>query len=102
MWLAKNQVLPDCINNGLLWPKELPPWKEVVNQLSCDEFVQQCRANPRALYAKLLELYQKSTGDLLDCDNQIAEVELKTQFLEVYLVLLHREKNGLEQKWTQL
>ena len=32
-WLAESQVLPDCTNNRLLWPEELPPWKEVANQL---------------------------------------------------------------------
>lgn len=31
-WLAENQVLPDCSNNRLLWPDELPPWKEVANR----------------------------------------------------------------------
>ena len=32
-WLAENKVLPDCTSNRLLWPDELPPWKEVANQL---------------------------------------------------------------------
>lgn len=32
-WIAENQVLPDCAGNRLLWPDELPPWKEAANQL---------------------------------------------------------------------
>lgn len=32
-WIAENQVLPDCASNRLLWPDELPPWKEAANQL---------------------------------------------------------------------
>lgn len=32
-WIAENRVLPDCTSNRLLWPEELPPWKEVANQL---------------------------------------------------------------------
>lgn len=46
-----------------------------LHELSYDEFAQQFGVNPQTLYAKLLEVYQKSAGELLDRDGQIASLE---------------------------
>ena len=32
-WLAENRVLPDCARGRLLWPDELPPWREYADSL---------------------------------------------------------------------
>lgn len=69
-----------------------------LHELDYNEFAQQCGANPRALYDRLLKMYQKNTGDLLDCNTRIVEAELKLQSLESDLVLLRCEKGELEQK----
>ncbi|OJJ88200.1 uncharacterized protein ASPGLDRAFT_41722 [Aspergillus glaucus CBS 516.65] len=46
-----------------------------LHELSYDEFDQQYGANPRALYAKLLGVHQRSAGELLDRDAQIASLK---------------------------
>ena len=49
--------------------------KNDLHELSYDEFAQQFGVNPQTLYAKLLEVHQKSAGELLDRDDQIASLE---------------------------